>query len=255
MAITDHNVFGVLDTVQAEKIVLIPGVEHDLTYSNANCLHLVGVRESPETTNYSCRKYTPSEMTAKQLVKLMQDDGQLVVLAHPVWSRMEVEEILELDGILGIEVYNNGAEHLCHAGRADVYWDILLKNKRRVWGFACDDTHKKEDLFGGWICVKVNSPIASDIMASIVNGQFYASNGPTIMDFGTIGDQVYLKCSGCREIHFVSYPTRGKSFFATDGGLIQEAVYTRKAGEAYIRAECVVHSGRIAWTNPIFFDE
>lgn len=73
----------------------------------------------------------------------MRSDGQFVVLAHPHWSRMTPSEVMSLTGFNAIEVFNTGCERLMHAGRADLYWDLLLQSGRRVWGVACDDTHGK----------------------------------------------------------------------------------------------------------------
>lgn len=255
LSVTDHNIFGIPAVSKDIPIIMIPGVEHDLAFSEAKCVHLVGTRINNNATNYDCRRYTPMEMNSQQMAEMMLQDGQFVVLAHPIWSRMEADEVLSIKGIQGIEVYNNGTEHLCHAGNAAVYWDLLLRNNRRVFGLACDDTHKEHDLFGGWICVKAKKRSPHDIFDAITSGQFYSSSGPTIIDFGLNGREVYLSCSDCREIHFISYPSRGKSFFATDGNMLNDATCMIKGNELYIRAECVDASGHIAWTNPIFFDD
>ena len=83
----------------------------------------------------------------------------------------------------------------------------------------------------------------------MVGGHFYSSSGPTIHDWG-IDDagNAYLTTSLCREVHYITYPARGKSFT----GYLTETRYELKGGEAYIRAECVDFAGNRAWTNPIY---
>lgn len=256
ISMTDHNVFVAHQVPQAEGLLLLPGVEHDLAYSGTNCIHVVGTGSAGKMeTGYVCRKFTPSEMSDQELVDRMREDGQYVVLAHPAWSRMEPEEVAALKGFHAIEVYNRGAENLCHAGRGDFYWDMLLRRGRKVFGMASDDTHKKWDAFGGWIWVKAREKSHEAIMEALFAGQFYGSAGPQILDFGLDGDQAYVSCSGCREIHFVTWPPRGASRFASEGGVLTEETYPLKGTERYLRLECVDHAGRIAWTNPIFFDE
>lgn len=76
-----------------------------------------------------------------------------------------------------------------------------------------------------------------------------------IYDFGLDGEQVYVSCSECREIHFVTYSPRGKSLFAEPDGVLKEACYTLTGRESYVRVVCVDHNGKSAWSNPIFFDE
>ena len=256
ISMTDHNVFVVHDIPTAQDLLLLPGVEQDLAYSRFNCIHVVGTGAAGKTqTDYPCRKYAPEEMTDQQLIDMMVADGQFVVLAHPCWSRMEPEEIAALKGYHAIEVFNRGAENLCHAGRGDIYWDLLLRRGYRILGVASDDTHKKHDAFGGWIMVNAKEKTHAAIMEALFAGQFYASSGPEILDFGLDGDKAYVRCSGCREIHFVTWPPRGASHFAAEGEVMTEDVYSLKGGEKYLRIECIDHQGRGAWTNPIFFEE
>lgn len=256
ISMTDHNVFVNHEIPEAEGLLLLPGVEHDLAYSRYNCIHVVGTGAAGKTqTDYPCRKYAPEEMTDQELMDLMVSDGQFVVLAHPAWSRMEAEEVAALTGFHAIEVYNRGAENLCHAGRGDLYWDMLLRRGHKVLATASDDTHKKFDAFGGWIWVKAKEKTHAAIMEALFAGQFYSSSGPEILDFGMDGDRAYIHCTGCREIHFVTWPPRGQSQFAAEGEEITGGEYTLKGGERYLRIECIDHAGRGAWTNPIFFEE
>lgn len=255
LSITDHNIYSGHSDLEC-KLLLLSGVEHDLKYSDAKCIHVVGTG-LPERvlTGYPCRKYSPDELSEQELINMMQKDGQFIVLAHPIWSRMEPEEVVDLKGFHAIEVYNHGCENICHAGHAEIYWDMLLRRGKRIYATASDDTHKTWDVFGGWVCVKAAEYSYKSIIDALFAGSFYASSGPEITDYGMNGDDIYINCSNCREIHFVSYPPRGKSFFALPGKYLSEAVYARKGGERYIRAECVDHSGRAAWTNPIFFSD
>lgn len=254
LAITDHNLYVKHSDLPVAPLLLM-GVEHDLAYSKNKCTHIVGTGIAErEKTLYDCRKYMPGELTDQGLIDMMQGDGQFVILAHPIWSRMEPEEVRVLTGFHAIEVYNNGCENLCHAGHGEVYWDMLLRSGKKVYGVATDDTHKPWDMFGGWICVKAKEKSYNAIMDALFAGQFYASSGPEIEDFGVDGNEVYVFCSPCKEIHFVTYPPRGKSYFAEKNESLERLCYTRKGGEKYVRVECIDNNGRVAWTNPIFFE-
>ena len=139
------------------------------------------------------------------MVDMMRNDGQFVSLAHPVWSRMTWEEIESLNGYQAIEVYNNGTEHLCHGGNAEVVWDMLLRKGRKLFAMAVDDVHVPDDLFGGWIWVKAASRTKEAVLDALFQGAFYATSGPVIYDFGLDSGRVYVSCSDCRDIHFVTY--------------------------------------------------
>lgn len=255
ISMTDHNVFVPHPDLEKDGLLHLTGVEMDLAYSRTKCTHVVGTGMPDKAQpDYCCRKYAPGELTDQQLIDLMVTDGQFVVLAHPIWSRMEPEEVAALKDFHAVEVFNNGCENICHAGHAEVYWDLLLRRGLKVYGTASDDTHKKYDAFGGWIWVKAENRTQEAIVNALFEGQFYSSSGPEIYDFGVDGECVYVECSPCRELHFVSWPPRGQSQFAEAGDFLNGGVYKLKGGEKYLRIECIDHSGRVAWTNPFFFD-
>lgn len=255
LSMTDHNIFALHDELPEERIILLTGVEHDIEYSSDKCTHVVGIGlPDKTTTEYPCRRYSAKELTDQQLINMMRDDNQFVTLAHPVWSRMELDEIMMLDNFHAIEVFNNGTEHLCHGGNAEIVWDMLLRHGKKVFATASDDVHVACDLFGGWIFVKAKNRSKQAIVDALFAGTFYATNGPMIHDFGLDSNQVYVSCSACREIHFVTYSPRGKSFFAENDEMLTKATYTLSGRESYVRVVCIDEQGHSAWSNPIFFD-
>ena len=255
LSMTDHNVLVPHGELPPERLLFLTGLEHDIEYSPDHCIHVVGLSPAgKERTDYLCKRYASEEISDQRLIDMMRADGQFVSLAHPVWSRMEPEEILALEGFHAIEVFNNGTEHLCHGGNAEVCWDLLLRHGKRVFAVAVDDVHVPVDLFGGWVWVKAAERSAEAILEALHRGAFYASTGPVIHDFGVENGRAYLSCSGCRSIHFVTYPPRGESFFAQPGAVLTEASHALTGRETYVRAVCVDAAGYAAWTNPIFFD-
>lgn len=253
LSISDHNVFVPHHELPENRLLLLTGVEHDIEYSPNKCTHVVGTGAvGKDKTGYLCKRYCAAELTDQQLINMMRNDGQFVTLAHPVWSRMEPEEILALDGFHAIEVFNNGTEHLCHGGNAEIYWDLLLRQGKHIFATACDDVHVPCDLFGGWIWVKAAECSREAIMDALFHGTFYPTTGPVIHDFGIDDHSAYVSCSDCREIHFVTYPDRGNSYFAEEGKLLTEASHTLSGRENYVRAVCIDVKGHSAWTNPIF---
>lgn len=256
LSMTDHNLLVPHDDLSKPGFLLLSGLEHDIEYGPVKCTHVVGLSPAgKDKTGYPCKRYSTAELTDQQLVDMMRNDGQFVSLAHPVWSRMTWEDIRSLNGFHAIEIYNNGTEHLCHGGNAEVLWDLLLREGKRTFGIAADDVHVSEDLYGGWVWVKAAKFSKEAVLNALFQGAFYSTCGPIIHDFGIDGGRVYISCSDCREIHYVTYPPRGKSFFAEEGSSLTEAVHILIGRETYVRAVCVDHNGRSAWTNPIFFDQ
>ena len=108
LSMTDHNVLVSHSELPEDQIILLTGLEHDLEYSPDKCIHVVGIAAAgKEETEYLCKRYSPAELKDQRLVDLMREDGQSVSLAHPVWSRMGAEEILGLEGLHAVEVFNS----------------------------------------------------------------------------------------------------------------------------------------------------
>ena len=261
LSLTDHNVMLTHAQYSSGDFLMLPGWERDIPLAEkVKCIHVVGLfpADTPEDAQVSRPKGDPAEMSMQDLLDQMRTENAFTVIAHPIWSRMEPEEVRALTDFDAIEVFNTGTECLCHAGRADVYWDMLLREGKRVLAIACDDTHgkdKKSDRFGGWVMVNAEALTKEAILAALKEGNFYSSCGPEIHEVTVEDGMVHVKCSPCEEIHVVSYPPRGKAHFALGGEPLTELTYPLKGGERYIRVECVDEHGHPAWSNAIFFDD
>lgn len=259
LSITDHNVIDNHNLDAGENFILIPGWERDILYSPSKCIHLVGLCSLPAEKQevLEMPRYTPGEITAQQLIDEMKAAGQYVILAHPIWSRMEPEEVSALVNFDAIEVFNTGCERLCRAGHAEVYWDMLLRKGRRVNAIACDDTHqkaRKSDRFAGWVMVQAESRTHEDILHALYTGNYYSSMGPEIYDWGLDGQYLYIRCSPCKEVHAITWPLRGVSYYQEDKP-ITYLTHPLNDGIQYFRMECVGHNGNVAWTNTIFTED
>ena len=261
LAITDHELFHTHKDLCEKDFIIIPGGEVSIKMpSGEKNWHIVGLsqRESPQETIYKMENRFTEQFSAQQTVWDIQNQGNLAILAHPIWSRLSPSDVMELEGIVGIEVFNTLCELQNAAGVAEGYWDLMLRSGKKVWGFASDDTHQRipVDRFVGWIEAKASSLTQKAIIEAIQKGSFYASTGPRIFDFGVdeATNCVYIHCSDCKFIRFISYESKGQACFSLDGSLICEAQHKLSGNETYIRAECIDAQGRKAWTNPIYFD-
>lgn len=260
LALTDHNVMLTHSHLGSEDFLMLPGWERDIPITEkVKCIHVVGLfpADTPDGAEVSRPKGDPATMSMQDLLDQMRGENAFTVIAHPLWSRMEPEEVRALTDFDAIEVFNTGTECLCHAGRADAYWDMLLRDGKRVYAIACDDTHgkdKKPDRFGGWVMVSAKSLTREDILAALKAGNYYSSCGPEIHEVTVEDNNVHVKCSPCEEIHVITYPPRGKAHFALGGEPLTELTYPLKGGESYIRVECVDEKGNPAWSNAIFLD-
>ena len=258
LSVTDHNAMHRLRELNRDDFLIFPGWERDIPFGKFKCLHVVGQfpADYPLDT-FSRPKGNPDTMSMQDLLDEMNGDNAFITLAHPVWSRMEPEEVRALHGYHAIEVFNTGTERLCRAGRADLLWDMLLREKRKVYAVACDDTHGKteeSDRFGGWVMVKADALRVDAILSALLAGHFYATQGPEIHGFRIEDDQVIVDCSPCEEVHVVTWPPRGKSVYNTNGQPLTHVTCPLKGGETYVRVECVDARGCTAWSQPIWLE-
>jgi len=194
---------------------------------------------------------------------LAKESGAEVIIAHPYWSALTINDMLALEGYIGIEVFNTS----CHYSIAKGY----SATDDAHWHF---NEHRPNDACGAWIFVCVVLIIASfsrsideykanemvkslslaveDLMQAIRKGDFYASNGPRIESIVVENDTIVVKTSPAKVINFIADTYKGESFTALDRELISYAKYKLRGQEKYVRIECIDEEGKIAWSNPIF---
>ena len=182
--------------------------------------------------------------------------GNLAVFNHPIWSRLELTDFIDLDGYFAMEIYNYGCAVESHTGLCIDYWDSLLRRGRKIWGVATDDAHfALEDYCGGWVMVNAPELTIEAVTSALLEGNFYSSSGPEIYRFEAEDGVVKADCSDAREIHFVTYESFGNSLFARSGESLRHGEFRLSGEELYVRVEITDHSGRTAWSNPIFLKE
>lgn len=258
LAITDHNLFAAHTDLEQPGFLLLPATERDIRLPGVpyHCLHVVGLGTQPQPQ--PLRRQLPDypriqpDKDWQSLLQEVIDDNQLAIIAHPVWSRMSLEQLLGLQGYIGMELYNHECEVECRTGWSDYLADCCLRAGRRPLLFASDDCHcpdGMDDLFGGWIQVKAKALTQQEILSQICQGSFYGSTGPEIYDLALEDDTLCVECSPCEAIHFITYECRGKSLIKSG---ITSGRYRLTGEELFVRCECVDSRGRRAFTNPVY---
>ena len=255
LAVTDHEVITDLSGQSDGTFLNIPSVE--VTYDRnalGQSYHIVvlGVREMIEL---------PPRVRIQEAIDRWAETGAVLFLAHTYWSGMTAAEIMPLDKLTGLEVFNTSSETDHGKGLAAIHWDDVLARGKRWWGYAVDDTHWLSqdgwyyDTFGGWINVKAEALAEDRILTAIRQGQFYSSSGPEIHDFRVENGIAHVRCSPVRTINLAGHTQWGTQRRTQPGELVTEAEYRLTGRERYLRATCIDGEGRAAWTNPIFLGE
>lgn len=254
LSITDHGMLTMTRDLSTSKILLIPGEEICVGRSGVGTLiHVVAINIP---TQLSVKEADPGE-SPQRVIDIIRGLGGEAVIAHPYWSGLTFNELLELDGYLGLEVYNTVCDLHINRGLSRVHWDNLLSTGRNPLGFASDDAHsiKREglpsDSCHAWINVKAESLTVDHIMSSIRKGLYYSSTGPEIKNIHVGEDEISVSTSPSNTISFVSNAELGERHTAADDHL-EEAVYSLRGRESYVRIEASNKYGHTAWSNAIF---
>jgi hypothetical protein len=250
LAITDHDRVVDVDELDDRGMTLLPGVEiAPPGGALGQTIHCVGIgpSEVPEKRE---------EDTAQDAIGRLNEICEATFIAHPSWSSLTFEDILPIEGIIGVEVYN----HTCHQGvgrgKSEVQWNDLLARGKRFFGLGVDDAHfHYDDLYGGWIMLRAREPSREAIYEALRAGHFYASQGPTIENVEFDGDTVHVECSPVMEC-FAICPLPGKGWTnwreEARRDLHSEFEMEMKPGNDPVRICVVDQQGRRAWTNPFW---
>jgi hypothetical protein len=247
LAITDHDVITDMSAFSDASFLTIPGVELSHGRNEVGQSYhmvLVGIRQVVRAAY---------NVPIQEAIDTWAEAAQLLFIPHAYWSGMELHELLPLERLAGMEIWNTSANTDLGKGLSTVHWDSLLARNKAWAGFATDDTHGINDDFdGGWVCVKSERLDEASILTALNSGAFYSSSGPTIHDFRIENGVAYIRCSAATTINFIGIHQWGWQYRAEPGHPLTEAEYKLKGKERYLRAECRDAHGNTAWTNPLF---
>ncbi|CDZ74411.1 Hypothetical protein ING2D1G_0217 [Peptoniphilus sp. ING2-D1G] len=272
LAITDHNIFSDFKEFNSDDFILIPGVEANPTMPTGDyrAYHYVVFQGDQERKNQATKPQfvhgevldSPTVNNEEEMQNYVDDlhtRGYHVCFAHPFWSRIEYDEILYLNNLDSVEIFNFCSQISENMGESNVCCDALLRNNKKLWFLAVDDnhnifplSHQLNDSFGGFIVVKSEKLSVDDIAKNIAEGSFYASQGPEIKDFYVEDGEIHFKCSPCEKIYFNGDIRQIHAFVSDGKELLTEASAPLHKNQKYVRVECYDTEGKKAYTNPIW---
>lgn len=195
---------------------------------------------------------------AQKLADEMTQRGLIATYNHPIWSRVRESEFIHTEGIWALEIFNYNTVNESNTGYDETYWDVMLREGKKILAFASDDNHNEglfDDACGGFIVVKSEKLTHEDIVRNMLAGNYYSSAGPEIYDWGIRDGVAYVDCSPVYRIDFVAGNdindgiTRMCSSYDET---IRHGEYELKGHETYVRVKCTDKNGKTAWSNPIW---
>jgi len=250
LAITDHDAIVDPDDLDSMGMTLLPGVEYGVPSAElGQTIHTVAIGAR------SCIPRPETDIPQLYITPIAES-CEFCFVAHPAWSSLTWCDIIGLEGIHGLEVYNTVCHHGIGRGTSEVQWDDLLARGERLFGLAVDDAHHRfEDRFYGRIMLKAQDRSPESIYAALRAGHFYATTGPTIESVEFEDDVIRVVSSPCAQF-FAVCPTAGRGQTNWREGVFGETMTSCElhlAPEARpVRIVVIDEHGNRAWTNPYY---
>ncbi len=250
VAITDHWKTNDLSGYSDDQFLAISGMEaHPQTGTGAPAHHFVCLNLPHPFT-------LARDLKAQALIDQVKAAGGTPIYAHPFWTAHTLDEMREVSGYIGMEVYNAVCDLHNNKGYSTVHWDQMLNKGFKLVGVVTDDVHKSHEINQGWTMIKTRSFDVAGILEALSQGCCYGSCGPVINDFRNEEGIIRIETSEVRQITFYYNGAAGAYFVkAKDGELLTKAQWAfgkNKRTYNWIRAEVIDEAGKCAWTNPIW---
>ncbi len=259
MAITDHNLYSRYTEFDDDQFIVIPGFEGNvaLPKDDLRQFHVVYLDEQSDWSHHT-QVQVPHVKTIEEVntyIKSITDKGFIAMLAHPTWSLTPPEQVMQIEHIQFLEVFNTGCDVLENLGQDYRVWESVIRNGKPLWGVAVDDNHNEKkgiesDSFGGWICVKAKSLNRQDILDAMKIGSFYASTGPVVEACFVEDGVVHVVCDGVSKL-FINDHQRHSHVYQ-DHNIYTYQFDVSHWNASFILVTLVDSNGNRAWINPIY---
>lgn len=278
LCLSEHDIYtDYREKYDSDEFILLPGVEASVWLVDQEKTglmkthHIHGIlgnekmqKEAGQNVFKHGEKLTPPVFieewsgleAAQNMVDFLRSKGCFTTYNHPIWSRVDMEEVVGLKDVWALEVYNYGTAIECGEGCDTVFWDKMLRNGTHIHGFASDDNHnpwKFFDSFGGYVMVRSEELSHEAIVNHLLAGDFYFTAGPEIYQWGMEDKKVYVECSDVSRINFIAGGKVGRSeTLLKTATPLRYGCHELRGDEDYIRIECVDEHGLTAWTNVLW---
>jgi hypothetical protein len=244
---------------------LIAKEPHNLAYVGWNdkyCKYAKdpAVRESfKKVGSQETRRYDVEYIN--DFVKCAVENGYLCTHNHPYWSMEDWKMIEQYEGFFSMEMCNyssfllNGLEY-----NADLY-DYLLRRGKRIFCHSADDNHNGKpfgdpgcDSFGGFTMIKAPSLDYDKVGKALLDGHFYASEGPLIHSLWVEDGYLHVTCSEAVQVTMNTGIIHTDFKKAEGGRPVTEAAFRILPEFRYVRLTVLDGEGHHACTNAYFTD-
>lgn len=246
IALTDHWKWN--EGGEVDGMTVISGAEFNIGTSDSagGVYHIVGLGAKTEP-------HVQRTDDVQTVIDGIRTAGGIAVLAHPAWSVNSPAQILSLEGLSGIEIYNTVSGVGNNIRPYSGYVIDLLANENYILPLiAADDVHWYEnDKTVSSIMVDVSDGETDvpSLIRKIENGEFYATTGPEV-HVSVQNGKITVHSTPVSHIAFFSQLVWANNRSVRGEGLTY-AEYEPNPSEKWVRVEVTDKDGKTAWSNII----
>ena len=269
ISFTEHGRFYNHNDMTEEDFLVLNGYEPSVTedipddpgYHFKRTCHMCMIALDKERKTAVDRgdfllEYDP--VSISRFMNMGREQGFFVTYNHPVWSLERYRDYINYNGMHAMEIQNYGCVVDGFFEYNEQIYDEMLADGKRIFALATDDNHNHQgntDSFGGFIMIKADELEYGKITDALLKGNFYASEGPEILELYIEGDEIVGRCAPAKEIRF-NTATRAHSFnIAKEGEFVTECRMKLDKRDKYIRLTVTDFEGKHANSNAYFLDE
>ncbi len=285
VAYTDHDVLLGHNELTDDKFLALNGVEISINgkgepvWANMETCHVNFIAIEPDNLTMVCwhrekylhanavnqrdkvkfdeskpdyiRRYSGEGIS--EIFQIGRDNGFFTVYNHPTCNMENYSHYMNYHNMHAMEMSNGGNEY-----NPQVY-DDMLRGGKRIYCVGGDDNHNKPELTSGcgrsWTMIKADKLEYRTITQALLDGNFYASDGPEIYELWVEDRTIHVKCSDAKKIEFIASNRTPKRFRAQGGEYLNYACAEIHPDAKYVRVVVTDPEGEHASTNAYFTDE
>lgn len=283
VAFTDHDVFIPHPELTDESFVALHGYEMEVNEppieggeprATRTC-HMCLVALDPENETPVCWhrekyipkksqpnahlvKFDPSEPNYERvyshegvsdMMRRGREAGFFVTYNHPTWSLEHYPEYSGYKGMHAMEIMNHACIVMGYPEYNERVYDDILLSGNRIFVIGADDTHHLKDACGAYVMVKAPRLGYRELTSALVDGSFYASEGPEIKALYVEGGELKIETSPVKQICLSSGLRRASVRIGENGETITSAAFPIPEEATYIRLTVIGADGKKAYTN------
>ena len=198
---------------------------------------------------------TYSAECVSEMMRIGREKNFFVTYNHPTWSIQNAYDYLPYKGMHAMEIFNNSCLVNGYEDYNPRVYDDFLRSGTRLYCIGADDNHGTIDACGCYIKIKADKLEYNTIGKALLDGNFYASNGPEIYDLFVEDDKVVVTCSPAAKVTMMT-GYRKAGIVRPDGDTpLTRAEFTLNPNQVYFRLTVTDKNGNHACTNAYFIDE